>query len=407
MDEEFRRRLFKKLRGTDNSSWKELMKKLGVKSHTFYNYRAQGALIPVNFLLKSSQLCNLKPEEIEKHVIWMTTGVKGINKPKLPFNFCTPAGGRFVSAILHDGSLTKELARYCNTSPIMREIVLKASQEIFGDVYVAVYQDRLIYPAIVREILISLGMKTGQKVLVDPSVPRFLTEASEEVIREFLRQAFDDEGSVYFDGLKGGRSVELTLFVDGTGRLFSQIEAPKLLLDIQTMLSKFCIDSNGPHLNKARIRKYRDKWGNGRIIYPWRIRIQGRSNLETFYEKIGFDIPEKMMQLEKCVKTYKRRYVSRGRKLKNIFDHFLEIERLFGYVNKRTLAVQMNYPEETIRQYLRQLESMGLVRKVRQAIWIKNTVGMHIGKEPSRYKSLGSVILPITADAATVVGDAK
>ncbi|MFH1473553.1 MAG: LAGLIDADG family homing endonuclease [Candidatus Aenigmatarchaeota archaeon] len=291
-------------------------------------------------------------KNIEKKITVLSSKRGGSNKlansifnPKIPFNFNTVDGATVLSSIFYDGGINSNLLpHYSNPDNVeLRKSVFDSFTNVFGTFKSKksnpLENPQLYFPKIVGVILVyGLGLSYGRKVVNNPSIPEFLFESSEEIKSSFLRQAFDDEGSVH----KTKRNISF--------KLASSSERPaKLLTGVKCLLESLNIESNGPHY----VDTYNTK--NGITASRWRISVTHQDNLKKFYEKIGFHSSYKKNRLKNIIHTLKYPHYSVKNRNKIIIKSCSELQKRYGFITSRELAIQIDRSRVLAKKVIRKL----------------------------------------------------
>jgi len=246
---------------------------------------------------------------LSENVCWVGSKSegKGIHNPQLPFNFNTVGGATVVSAILHDGGITKEptaFPLYRNYEKILRDNLIRTVKSVVGYIHVKINGSGLTFPKILGTILIhGIGMSSGSKTRSNQKIPSFIINGNEKIKGAFLRQAFDDDGSIYLRrNDNGGREINLTNTIDVSNlrdNLCKEIKnrqlgeyASNIIKQNKYLLENLGIKVKGPTLKRVYTTN------EGEIKYTWRILITYKKDFRTYKEKIGFLIPMKSKRLE-------------------------------------------------------------------------------------------------------------
>lgn len=227
---------------------------------------------------------------------------KSILSPKFPMDFNSEAGARVVAGILFDGGITSAgYPFYSNNEESLIQRMIRSVEEVVGAIEcntrLTTTQSKTVvldFPKILGEILVSgLGMVPGHKVLENPPIPEFILSAQRHVKRAFLRQAFDDDGSVGLGSRRGsGRSINLFQY-------HSKREPPTRLLQLKELIEGFDVPVNGPYGPTATHRAKR-----GYTSYGWVVQISNQRDIRAFAERIGFSLPRKTRALEELLNSY-------------------------------------------------------------------------------------------------------
>jgi transcriptional regulator with XRE-family HTH domain len=270
---------------------------------------------------------------------------RAIKNPKLPFNLNTLDGTRIIAARYSDGSThTPKHAgprfEYTNKDAEQRNRIAESLRNVFGEANIIdrVYDDGRIprlraTTDIVGHTLQRSGTITGRIILQNPDIPAFIWNGTLEMKREWLIQAFGDEGSPS----QHSGTIILHRAIDGTHRLSVE---QRHLLDVMSELWKmrkrkadlrkkgvrYCLfndlpqdiqetlDHMPPRLLESEARMLRDDFGislgkRPREVYKrkggygvsWILQICSREANRAFYSKIGFPQQRKQEKLKNMV----------------------------------------------------------------------------------------------------------
>ncbi|WXG43473.1 MAG: helix-turn-helix transcriptional regulator [Promethearchaeati archaeon SRVP18_Atabeyarchaeia-1] len=274
---------------------------------------------------------------------------RAIKNPKLPFNLRTPHGARIMAARYSDGSIhTPKRAgprfEYTNKDDEQRRRIAESLRNIFGDPNITdrIFDDGRIprlraTTDIVGHTLQRSGAVTGRIILQNPDIPAFIRQGSPEMKREWLVQAFGDEGSpsTHCGIITLERAIDGThnLSVEQRNRLDIMSEQWKrktrkadlhkkgvkyymfkdLPQDIQETL-----DSIRPQILESEARILTGDFGIGfnerpKEIYKreggygvlWALQIGAKEAIKTFYSEIGFPQKRKQERLKNMLKNSK------------------------------------------------------------------------------------------------------
>ncbi len=296
--------------------------------------------------------------DMEKQVNRMSSDnpAKEITNPKLPFNFNRPDGTRFISAIIHDGGITKQLNPfYVNFDNNLRKLVKASAMNIFGDISGEIESkaNELSFPKIIGEILTyGLGLPSGRKIYSDPHIPEFIFNAKIESKISFIRQAFDDEGCV------GNKYIE---FVSA-----GISQAPKLIEDIRKIIKSLGI-------NTTKISSPEDYFVKGGEKHRcYRFFITGRMNLIRYYKIISFNKKEKLFRLENIINNYKQWQVGRNKAINNALWNAANVELENGSITTKNLITTMRRSYSQVSWCLKELSGLGLINKIKEPEATKN-----------------------------------
>lgn len=278
--------------------------------------------------------------------------LKEIIKPKLPFNFKNKEGARVISAILHDGGISKVgQPHYRNNDEKLKREVVSSFGSVFGQMPVSVKGTALFFPKVIGQILTKLdGIEKGKKTHKNPGIPKFIFSMSNEIKSIFLAQAFDDDGGVDGSVISIGFNIDSTLN-----------KIPNLLLDNKKLLEDLNIIPNKITLQKKFKTKKREK--RSRYIFT----ITGRENLEKFYNKIPILISYKKEKLRNRLNSYKQYQLRTGEAYKRIksiiYKNFKEKEFTIKGLSK---AANLRY--DRTKQLIWELEENKIIKRTNKNI---------------------------------------
>jgi len=350
----------------------ELLDKVG-SAYTLINFKLRKSA-PVELVYKIGKLLSSKgfkkfhPSNIEQHIVGIS--VYGMEKstiknPKIPFNFTTDSGCIFLAAILHDGGInTRFVPYYWNTDIELRKKVFKAVQDIFGVLPSEFNQnsEALQFPRVCGRVLVhGLGLKAGNKIFTDSHIPNFIFKLPHEKISLFLRQAFDDDGTVIISNYV----VRLSLSIKGDEK------PPKLLVQIRELLQVLGIEFTKPTLVKRYIAK-RD----GIMRSTWSISLTGRDDLEVFKTKVNFSITYKKRKLQEILTEVSERHFKWGKIEKYTLNAINKLEKEYGYFTRDLVAKEIGRTWSRMQQIFQKL------LKERKIIEISE----YSGTRPAKFK---------------------
>jgi hypothetical protein len=340
-----------------------------------------------NFLISNGKK-DFSMKTLEKSVKYlkgMGHGTK-IIKPNFPFNFKTPSGIRIISRLYHDGGIGRNREPYYHNQNIeFVEEFCNDIKSIFGGIEIKIQKDQKKFyvelPRLLGDIFEMVGCFLGTKVDNNPSPPKWIEKLDESLIKEFVKVAMDDEGSV------GKRSIILNLSSDITSFLPRKIQVgvlqlpenkrtsfmreyfnshkhianrciSKILLFDQKLLSKLKIKSTGPRLGSC----YTDK-KRLRLRATWSIQISSKNHIERFQKLIGFKSKHKNEKLETYIKNT-RIVAKKNEKIINFLRMTSEIEKEVGFSTDWLVALKFNYHHQYLGRIRLKCESKNLIERI-------------------------------------------
>jgi len=393
LEPDIKRELFNAaIKASPRRSLVSLSEVLNVKLHKLSDSKNRTP-IPLSLLKKlcdfltSNGYENFSLERLERSVEY----IKGMGhatkifRPKFPLNFATSSGIRLISKLYHDGGIgNNRQPYYRNTDEGLVKEFCEDVKNVFGDMNIVIGSDpkgmKVALPRLIGYILELVGCHAGDKVLDNPSPPEWIQNLESDLIKEFIRVAMDDEGSV------SNRSVNFYLAVDITSALspttqekllklsekertkllrkysknpeFVEKYKSKILLFDQILMEKLGIKVSGPHLYTCYTDKKRK---NLRIT--WGICISSKNNLSTFYEKIGFKILHKKLKLKKYVENT-RTISMKNQSLNDLLKMGLIITNRKGYFTDWDVANEFNYHHQHIGRIRYEGERKNFIKRI-------------------------------------------
>jgi hypothetical protein len=310
----------------------QVAKRTGVSRKTFLKLLKEEypkimckVIIQLTKFLVNNGYNEFELENVEKNIIWIgAQSGKGILNPKLPFNFATRVGARFLSAICNDGTITTDSKThmgygtliYTNTNKDLRSAVIKDAISVFGgDNNIARTKGIYVFfTSVCRDALEMLTNFKGKKSENNPNIPKFILE-KKELMCGWIEQVIADEGDVryypeqYERAIVWRRSVDITFILKKFRsntiskeliRKASKIAKCRLIEDERKILKKLSI---GCICRPIFIYFTKD----GKAKLRWEIRISGNENLKKLRNLIKIPHEEKNKRFTMMLNTYKRR----------------------------------------------------------------------------------------------------
>jgi len=332
------------------------------------------------FLRKISYMLKIPLSYFYKHIN-LVTSVKntnvGIKDPKLPFNFGTKEGARFIAAIMGDGEINNQIqVRYNNQDKKLIMLVLKSAKKIFGNVDYKIYYRKdktynLHFPKIIGLVMLELGLKPGYKSETNYQIPGFIFNKNKIIKSSFIRQFFNDEGNV--------RLKDRRIQVKQTTKInVSKEECVKnpnkychnVLKGIKRLFYSVGIESK-INLNSHRKNKA-----------DFELSFYGKENLELFKKNIGFDLDYKNKGLNQSIKSYKFPSAPRNKRIEFAMKKFKHVDEREGFVTKYSLAKESKRSIKTAVYYLVDLKKE---RKITEIERPRDKKGYFL---PRKYKAI-------------------
>ncbi|WXG43063.1 MAG: hypothetical protein WED04_03210 [Promethearchaeati archaeon SRVP18_Atabeyarchaeia-1] len=319
------------------------LKRNGTRMNAMYVYKqlndlrkgmTEDKLIPIlNYLGR-----NL--DEASNH-IYAIGHIQAVKDPQLPFNLSGKDGARLLSARYGDGTLCASVGRgprfdYSNNDTEMRDRVIESLTNVFGEPNVLnrEHSDGRVSQVrtssdIIGHALQRAGAITGEIVNQNPHVPTWIEQGSIENKREWIVQAFGDEGFVWANRGKVciGRSVELTsVLLEHMSRHLDQMDwGSRYIDDVFVDDVRACDDLPADITQAIREhpinllveeKKMLEDFGIVTEMYPseihrgkygdysahWTLQAKTREDTRRFYEEIGFPQERKQEDLRSAIR---------------------------------------------------------------------------------------------------------
>lgn len=330
-------------------------------AYTLINFKIRksgpvGLIYKIGIFLSNKGLKKFHPHNMEHCITGIS--VYGMEKstiknPKIPFDFTTESGCIFLSALLHDGGISKTFVpHYCNTDIELRKKVFKATQNIFGILPSKFNScsERLNFPRVCGLVLVyGLGLKAGNKIFTDPHIPEFIFNLAPKKISVFLRQSFDDDGTV----APSSHFVRLSLSIKGNDKPL------RLLIQIRELLQFLGIGFTEPSLMKEYIAKK-----DGIKRSSWGITLTGREELEIFKIKVDFSVNRKRKKLDKILNDVNERHFKWGRIENHVLNASNNIESRYGYFTRNLVAKEIGRTWSRMQQIFQKLLKEGRIIEI-------------------------------------------
>nr|MDO8099161.1 hypothetical protein [Candidatus Njordarchaeota archaeon] len=268
---------------------------------------------------------------------------RAVENPNLPFKLDTVNGARLHAARFSDGSLSASRGRgptfeYKNTDAEQRNRIAESLTNVFGKANINTTEDKNEVPRVrtstevIGYVLQRSGAIAGEITVKNPDIPTFIRQGSIEMKREWIKQAFGDEGAPWPQrGL-----VMLSRSVDVTHRLSDE---QRKRLDVMSeewkktqpkgewKEKKYCmfdklpddikeaLEPERPRLLESEERMLEDDFGINVNKYPseihtreggysvsWVLQTASREDSRVFCDKIGFPQNRKQEELRRALR---------------------------------------------------------------------------------------------------------
>lgn len=266
---------------------------------------------------------------------------QSIKNVRLPIDMNRGAGGRLIAAALSDGGVyvrdkryRKLVFNYYNNDEDLIHQIIKSVQDLVGDAHYNYNNCRLCFGSnIIPNILVHANAAIGKKTLTDLRLPSVICYGKPETVREYFRQVFADEGSVWKGAIEYKRTVNFSSLlnsghlneldalnwkmkgVPGKTSMWGCVNYTKELEEKISNKLKNLMLNHPPKLlieEKKKLEEYSGLWTviKLREIHKtksgytavWGLLIFRESNIKIFAEKIGFGCKKKQEKLEDMLK---------------------------------------------------------------------------------------------------------
>jgi len=361
--DDFRAKIFEEARKRVGA-WANLARYLGIRDSNLAGYRSGKFSFSLKVCRKLSKLLRLGLSDFEREISWVGSHSRiGIKNPKLPFDFNTPAGARFLLAILCDGKFSQDLRpTYYNFDPTLRSGVIFAAREIFGDVHVFELPDYGMarFPKVVGYALLRANITPGNKTCVDPTIPSFIKNGNQSIREMAIGQIISDEGSV--DTRYKKLRIHFCKDVTNASGL-SKIEygrnwatyAPNLLKDSIALFKKSEINTSLPHVDRIRVTK------KGRVKIDWFLNISGHKNFLRL-ASIPVTHPKKKAAIKEYPSTLTR--VGKNESLNKALAALWKVKWRVPHFTARELSAEINVSRGYCKHLLKKLRTLGHVEVI-------------------------------------------
>jgi len=344
----------------------------GIARITISDYiNKENPKIRIDFLLKIVNLIDdneFSLEIIEKNIEWVGYfNSQGIINPRLPFNFNSRKGARFLAAICNEGWIS-DGAYYSNSNKELRDSVKEDVLFVFGGNettikdWVKEKDQYLSFPSVIRDVLVLITSFKGIKSENNPPVPSFILK-DKELILGWIEQTIADEGHVKHYPETYRREIVWR-------RSFNKnLNKYKLNRDERKMLDKI-----GIRYDLKNIGTYKTKKGIEKIRLQ--MRLAKRKNLLKLRKFVT--IPDR--KKDETFTEITQGFVRYKEPLK-IKETIIKIYREQGYVNSLLLKKEMNYKNiGTANKWLRFYSNQRILKCVKRPYYAKGVVGKVSGK---------------------------
>lgn len=328
--------------------------KIGISERILSHWLSDSTLIRLDVFNRIVNFLFVDYENIEILSIRGKIGGK-IENPKLPFNFATKSGARFVACMLGDGSLNKRGVFYSNTNLDLIEGFIKDCKEIFGNIKISINHIKkkksivhvVSLPIFCKNMVNKLGLPIGPKVVNNPHIPNFIFNLDKEEIAELLSQIIDDEGSISMSSRHLGMRLA-TEITNDTFNLLEDIRKLLLILDIESVAYKES--------------EYTSKRGPNRVL--WKLEVHSFERLEKLYSLLNLRNKEKAKKFKKLLDSKKLTQFPHKKCTEIYLSKMREIEKERGFFTSTDLLEKIDRKLGHIRNMIHKYWKKKLIQKV-------------------------------------------
>jgi hypothetical protein len=286
--------------------------------------------------------------EMQIEAIKMRLAGNEILCPRFPIDFNSKEGVQIIAAILCDGGIKKPLCPfYTNKEKLLKKRLIDNLEKVVGKMNYRESNNELVFPRILGEILATLGLVPGRKVLTNPSIPSFILGAEEKIKKAFLQQVFDDEGTVSKTAIQLGQSHYKT-------------EPPLRLVQIKMLIEGLGSRVSGPY----GPYEYKTKRGHSR--YAWYIQITNRTDIREFTKKIDFSLERKRNALDLLNLPISKNMFKRGTISNEVLKVCYELKQEGKSITNKNIAKRLGRTPGYISEIASKLLEKGKLEIIRE-----------------------------------------
>ncbi|MAG20044.1 hypothetical protein CL618_01270 [archaeon] len=343
---------------------------------------------------------NIPLNTIEKNIGWIGgNNSKGLLNPKFPINFSNRNGGRFIAAIINDGTLTNNgknnhgRLMYDNFNKSLRESVINDYLKIFGgDKNEIAFRSSerkkyLEFSSVIRDIIELVIKEKGSKNESNLELPKFIFKNKKTMIG-WIEQTIADEGEVKNYPKENRRSIVWRRSFDVTNIIKQKIKKDtsirQLPKKIQNLLEKQeckLIEGEKRILNFLKIDYSVYNLGiylttKEKIRTRFQVNITKRENLLNLRKIIRIPSDEKNEKFTKAIKDFVR--YKEPLNIKKVILNLGKNKKTFTSID---LKLKMKYKNiSNTSKWLKIFEEEGLIKKIKEFSYNKNH------KQPAIYQ---------------------
>ncbi len=327
----------------------KLCKTIKLSSPSFYIFlNGRINLISVKKLKRILKFLNTSYEKFNKKIEFTKkSSIISINKPRFPIELNNTIGASLLGAIVSDGSLYVDKkarnvirTKYSSNDDESLNKFINNINKIYGKVHFQKEKIRncttlKIGSSIIGETLLKVGAILGNKAKKDEKVPWIVRKRSEEIKKEYLKSAFDDEASIYVSRKKSYiimsryKQIKLTkkqerklsilekqmskrelptghinksITIKRATELINDKELEKEIRSIPNLLSGESTILNEMEIKHRIWNRCLNKNHSGSYSVCCDLFINRKDSIMKFYNKIGFSLTKKQEKLINIVK---------------------------------------------------------------------------------------------------------
>ena len=337
----------------------ELARQLQVSKRIVNHWLSESSLVRLDILVR---ICAYFKIDYTNHILYLRGKNGGkIYNPRLPFDFTSETGVRFIASILGDGGIShkRKTCTYSNTNKDLTNGFLHDSRYIFGDVAYTTWSTQkksstisnISLPQMLSQVLFLIGLKAGKKVEINPNIPEFIFALPDEHKYTFLSQFIDDEGSVN----DAGRHISLTsacLKKYGTPHLLGDIQ--KLILPLDILCS---IYPGEVYLSKR-----------GEPRRTWKLQIGGSIQLNKLHRHLNLRSSKKRGKLRRIINSYQLTIFRKRDILETYITIMERIQNAQGYFTSQDLAKETRRAVGSCTNTITKYKELGIIACVQPSV---------------------------------------
>jgi len=339
----------------NNFSRKKFANKIRISERILSHWLTDCSLIRLDIFKKIINFLFVDYEDIKIMSIRGKSNGK-IENPKLPFNFTTKSGAKFIACMLGDGSLNRRGVFYSNTNLDLINGFIKDCKKIFGNVEISINHTEkkksivhtVSLPIFCKNIVNKLGLPIGPKVVNNPHIPNFIFNLGKGKIAEFISQIIDDEGSISI----ASRHIRIKFALIETERQSNLVD------DLQKLFSELEIETS-----IYQIGQYNSSTGIKRK--NWQIEIHSFNQLEKLVKILNLRHKEKLKKLKILLNSKKINHFPKKKCQQIYLSIMKKIQEQKGYFTSFDIATATNRNVGSCRNSIIKFRKLNLIRCIK------------------------------------------